>query len=389
MPFDCLAPRPARRTLEGSVDLSLDPVACLAWRAGAGVCACCAEACPPGVLKVTGEGPRLNEPCLGCGRCAAGCPSGALACEAFSVAPVLRNSNAPLEVECMRVPSSELTANALRVPCVGGVRLSRALEWVQLAGERPLRIIDRGACGRCPAGGASHSAARIIERLDEVLDACAWPEEQRPSVEFRALPHAKLTVLTAPAAPLANSGRRGFLLCRTKARSAAPPAHPIQRRARLRMPVRLPERERVWKMAAALANQRGMPAPAMLLPRLVVSGGCRNHGVCASLCPTGALTRYADDWASGLRFDAHRCLACGACVASCPEHAVSLVAQANDQAVPAAPERLTAFASRACRRCLNAFSDIAEAELCPECRRAESLARNLFGTALANRKPSS
>lgn len=95
---------------------------------------------------------------------------------------------------------------------------------------------------------------------------------------------------------------------------------------------------------------------------------CRDHRLCVSVCPTAALAGY-DDERNGVEFEAERCIACGACVAVCPEHAAALLA-AGTGALPAARERLTAHRMRACSRCDAGFAAADDSEdLCPACRK--------------------
>ena len=50
---------------------------------------------------------------------------------------------------------------------------------------------------------------------------------------------------------------------------------------------------------------------------------CVDCGICASVCPSGALQTQAPLWQLG--FNAARCLVCEQCIPSCPLDAISLV----------------------------------------------------------------
>jgi len=54
---------------------------------------------------------------------------------------------------------------------------------------------------------------------------------------------------------------------------------------------------------------------------------CVDCGICASICPSGALRFEASS--SRLRFDASRCLVCEQCIPSCPLEAISLVLESR------------------------------------------------------------
>ena len=54
---------------------------------------------------------------------------------------------------------------------------------------------------------------------------------------------------------------------------------------------------------------------------------CIDCGICASICPSGALRFEAGS--QRLRFDAARCLVCEQCIPSCPLEAISLVLESR------------------------------------------------------------
>ncbi len=123
----------------------------------------------------------------------------------------------------------------------------------------------------------------------------------------------------------------------------------------------------------ALRWEQRLPQGAV--PELRVSGDCLDHGICASVCPTGALRRYEEPGAQGLEFDAAECFACGACVVVCPERAMSL--EARDCAPPSM-ERISRHELRACTRCDDEFAARHGEELCPACRKDVALFKTGF-----------
>lgn len=120
----------------------------------------------------------------------------------------------------------------------------------------------------------------------------------------------------------------------------------------------------------ALRWERRLPEGA--IPELRASSSCIGHGVCASVCPTGALRSFERPGVQGLEFDAEPCFACGACVVVCPEQALSLEARRAGGS-SAKVERLTHHVLRMCARCDNEFSAPGDGELCPSCRKDAGL----------------
>lgn len=125
----------------------------------------------------------------------------------------------------------------------------------------------------------------------------------------------------------------------------------------------------------ALCWERRLPEGAV--PELRSSNACANHGVCAAVCPTGALRRFEEPGFTGLEFDAAECFACGACVVVCPKEALGLEARGTGEA-PAKLERITRHAMRACARCDDEFAGRGEDELCPACRKDVALFKTGF-----------
>ncbi len=54
---------------------------------------------------------------------------------------------------------------------------------------------------------------------------------------------------------------------------------------------------------------------------------CVDCGICASVCPSGALQSAPPLWR--LQFDARHCLVCEQCIPSCPLEAIALVLEAG------------------------------------------------------------
>ena len=115
-----------------------------------------------------------------------------------------------------------------------------------------------------------------------------------------------------------------------------------------------------------IAARSGSALPAGAVPEVFASDACVGHGVCTSVCPTGALRRFDEPGFAGIEFEAAECLACGACVVVCPEEALSLEASTS---APGKVERITNHALRMCARCDDEFTARGDEDLCPACRK--------------------
>lgn len=372
----------AFRPIGSDRPVRLNAERCLALRSRYSDCRRCEEVCPAGVLRVSGERIELADGCLRCGRCRATCPTGALQMEGFDVSvPHSRGSRVPVYVDCWKAAASGAPEAAVRVPCLGGIAAYDLLQWFVDSGERPIVLLDRGWCGQCSAG------SRISHPVEEALDAARClmtelgvDESALPRLETRPLPVS--AVPDAVPDPLAAQpiSRRQFFagMTRSAARTMSALRGRVARNANVplrrtwRAAVTDTPRSRLMSHALALGARNGCMLPAELFPAIRVSDRCRNHRVCAAICPTGALQPYESGDEAGIRFDSLACIACGDCTRACPERALGLALQGSG-APDGAPAALTQWARRTCQRCDDEFASRGDEEHCPACRKDLSL----------------
>lgn len=377
---------PARHLpLPGDGRVAFAAEACIAARSLPSACQRCAQACPAGAVRVGEAGPELVAGCLGCGRCAASCPTGAITLEGFSGAVTLPPGNAPLRIECWKVRESFAGRSALRVPCLGGIGIEQVLEWIAHTDDRPIQFVDRGWCGKCQAGGATHPTLALIEEAGRVLHASRQDASERISLVSEPLPLRLMPETIPEPATQEKIGRRDFFRrFAAEAAKAIPAApRPVAPRLRRGNDFPLPKRERTLAALTAMTREPVERLPAAVLPGLTLSGSCDHLGVCAGMCPTGALYLYEEDGHAGAAFDPRDCVACGLCAQACPSRAIEVLAAGSPDA-QAAAQAVTRFPLARCENCLTPFAATQGATLCPACRRSRQMSRNLFGTQLAN-----
>ncbi|MBI4189830.1 MAG: hypothetical protein HY525_04760 [Betaproteobacteria bacterium] len=383
------------RPIRPEYPVSLDRNHCLRLRSRYNDCDRCAQACPARALRVTDTAIELADGCMRCGQCGAVCPTEALQAEGFAVSPPrAAASKMPLYVDCWKVAASDSPANALRVPCLGGIALHLLVQWHAASGGRQTVLIDRGWCGRCSAGcGENHPAQETLDAARALLAKIGVPEHALPRIESLPLLQAQMPAeIPEPLAARSLSRREFFTgITRNAARAIAPTTagQPDERaqscRARIAK-IETTARSQLLAQVAALSAQYGRPPPAELFPALRTSDACRNHRICAAACPTHALQAYQseDGAAQGIAFDARVCIACGDCTRACPEQALALVPQ-DDSESPRGTAALTRWTVRECYDCGHEFADSGSGNSCPTCRKTRELARasfsQLFGLA--------
>lgn len=375
--------RPHRR-LRPDLPLGLRRDACLPINFGYVRCDACARACPVAALEVRADEIVVAGTCVGCGRCAAECGTGALRLEGFDVAAALPAGNGAVRVECSKV-SDASAGDALRVPCIQGVPVSQWLELTHAAAGRTIEVIDRGWCSRCVAGGIesgdSLARARVLLEGTGLAAGCLPRRIEIPLPAAAMQPPRE----AQPAQPMSRRGffariSRGATAAVTTAANAeeAPPA-----RAPRPGTLAAPERARRVAALRSLAARTGSALPAGLFPALHASGACRDQGVCAALCPTGALRRYDGDAETGIEFEAAACVECGSCVAACGRKALALRSRGVESRD--GRQRLTRHRRRECREC---GSPTSEADgWCRACRGRAELAEEAAAELHQSMKP--
>ncbi len=371
--------RPLRADLP---DVTFAREACLPARSPWADCDACVRACPVDALAADSGELSLSDACIRCGQCASACPTAVPRVRGFpSAAARIGESgermsaaddadDAPLHVDCWRVPYEESPDPTLRVPCLGGLDGGMlALLSAQYPGG--VRLLDRGWCRDCPAGGAAPAATQAETTAREALAAAGTDPARLPRRLSRPLPPSRATAAGIPRA----SGERRVSrreLFRHLLAHAATTAEQCQQStadsgAGREPPVRehpVPSHRRL----VVAAQQLGAPlSPAHQPDVTITPTRCQGHQVCAAVCPTGALQVVMEEEAGGIDFDPDHCISCGLCVRACPEEAVTLHADGG------LAGRRIRHRIRRCSECRQPFSGSGSDGLCPACRKKHHL----------------
>lgn len=370
--------------LHAAVKLLLEEGACLPLRSRFGGCRACASACPAGVLDVTVDRVALADGCLQCGRCTAACPTSALHLDGFAVGGNPPTGNEPLEIECAKVAAAHRSADAIEVPCLGGLSAGRIAAWHEAAGDRGIELIDRGWCGRCSAGGCAQRPAQpALQEVVLWLDAVADPRP-RPRFTERPLPAesmpAAIPLRPEPDDPGPALSRRSFFrTLATDPIGRGRKSTPIGGAGRAAFPASArresPEKRRLRDALDAAAARAGSTLPNEFFARVTGNGTCLDDRICVGACPTGALNVVETEGAAALTFAATACIGCGACARACPEHALEVAAHGGERA----PVVIATHVLRACSTCGEHFAAPEAETECLACRKS----RRFIGDAMA------
>ena len=379
------------RPLREDHPLGLLEDACLRMRTPRyATCHACESVCPVKAIRIGETAIQLDENCIGCGRCAAACPMGALTLPGFSVPDVPRESTRPLSVDCWKVPRELSPVGAVRLPCLGGLSAGRILELVAMAGEGSLELLDRGWCSRCSANATSdHPLRASLDQARSLLDAACLGTNRLPRLRSVHLPDDLMPVEIPAPETATNMSRRGFFsalvakaaVTLDQVKPLAPGPEARRRRGFEKAPVPSRERERLLRGMELIGKSAGVTQPHGPFHRVTVSAACNNSQLCASICSTGALGVFEEGSRTELVFDTRLCIGCNECRSICPSGALSVLPNGygvGRAALPDHPIRLTSFDEKICPECARTFTNKDGEDLCPQCRKRRHLAGSAF-----------
>jgi Fe-S-cluster-containing hydrogenase component 2 len=341
------------------------PERCLNRRHKESKCALCL-ACPTGAITAVGMSVQVSaEKCVACGLCASVCPTEAYIVKGPALADLLRLASngrgVVLEAACPRrspFERSRTSASAvLRVSCLAW--LSPSLLIAMLAQGVTGLWLDDTACAACPIGGAREAIVRSVDTANQLLGLFG----RSPAVDLytgspERLGKTRGLEVWDPQRPV-YSRRDLFTAFRRVAAQAAvrvaDQAMPAPAPAKL--PHHLPAQRALLSVALPHLMVEGAPAGSLSglpLGRVEVSQACTACGLCARLCPTGALVFAQAGERYSLSFSITKCLgeACRLCRLICPVQAVGFAGQASpSELVNEALLTLRAGGMAPCSRC--------------------------------------
>ena len=329
----------SRRSLLSSLGVRYLPVAVVGEVGcrGSVTCGLCVDACPVSAIARGGRVPEVDrEACIGCGTCVSACP----------VEGAARLPGADLvrfESELGRL-ASEAGGAGLLVRCAG----SPALPEDRLRGTwLPVDVPCLSIVTPAWALGALAAGVRSIALRGCGADCRAnAPERARPTVAFVAESLAL--------AGVADPGDRVRLLFPEEdglpagpdPAELAPPGD-ASTAGSLREPAA--SEAALLALGAVAGTVVGDGAP---FGRITFeTHGCTVCGLCAGVCPTGAIRFDQGPVAATLEIDRSACVGCGHCAAICPEGVLSVERGVDLERLGRGAEPLKRSAVARCRRC--------------------------------------
>jgi len=316
--------------VHGTHDIAALPDLCKRVRFRRSDCERCVEICPDDAISL-GLGPVVSDRCSDCGLCQNSCPTEALRSGLRAewyllnrAASLLRQNEASgrpkrLVVQCRKAQSQG--GDALPVSCLGRVT-ENVIIGAALLGFDHVSLVT-GTCSECRLKQGEELLSRSVACATAVLESMALLENISIAVEQK------------PGERDAVWGRREIFssIARQVRHHAALFGHRTERAIRGRLSRELgvegravtpsPRRE----LLRELLDHSGRASRAVTAYRRDFPWGrirvreedCSACGVCARVCPTGAICEEAEKGSHyRLRFDGSACTNCGLCQEACP-----------------------------------------------------------------------
>ena len=368
---------------------------CIQWLSKRRDCSLCVDHCPVNAISINTTLEIDHDKCVHCGLCLRLCPVGALVGEdGFS--KLIRcfqfmESTDCVEFVCSQNPNAELGSDGnllvLQVDrCLAAYGPSVFL-FLQAIGIHRI-ILRLDGCEKCKIGSVKKDLLQAKDDAESFFLASESTQLNIEVIEKIAPAFHKRPVIQINN-PSIN--RRGFLSLFSK-QSINFLSKLLELSPESNKGGRCPsdERFRLIKLIKIITKdvtegQQLEIAKRLKICSISINDRCSACGVCADVCPTGALSYHVDDEGMfQIKFSPLNCVNCGICADCCEMGAIKVnethtsnqsqsVFDIQNQAL------LRSGELKRCKRCHVQYSSVNISDLCPIC---EQRLTNPFGFVL-------
>lgn len=373
--------------------IRISPNLCTRVKSSLSDCRRCLSICPANAIEFGNRSPKLTSRCIGCEFCVAVCPN-----EVFFI-PVEMGDLSKVGQDLGCIYCSKLVPGEIDmskplpkgiVPCIGSLSLYSLLEWMIRSWE-PVKVIT-GVCHQCEMKRGLLNFERVRKEILSALSLFKIPVA--PITIHQGTDLDKKEAGKRYLAYIANQDkkthlrRRDFLL---GFHSQFSPEGREKRTTGIQGDnSRLTEkRVPAWLRAifSLFKNNRKIfceDDKVLFLSEMEIEDSCTGCGVCATLCPTGALQTKTTEKDLHLEWTPSHCSGCNLCREVCSQHSI--------QFSPGLPVRkiyeksnsiIKSFHRHYCPECHQEFQSFDFEASCPYCQKQRELiedySRTIYG----------
>ncbi len=325
-------------------------------------CQRCVDICPENAISLD-PGPTVSDSCSACGLCVTTCPTEVFRDDLYLEGHLLEQAKSrlaagqekSLSIHCHRAEDRD--GNSLPLPCLGRIS-DYFIVGAALAGFDEV-LFTIGACSQCRfkhgdevLGNSIRAARPLLEGLGLGDFGIRVEEKEKRAVLVRRdifskiFQNAKLIQERVSDRP-ERRGSRGHS-----------PRRNLLRKLLSR---------RNWENSPGVRYQPELPWGEIWID----ADKCSACGICANVCPVGAIQEQTDADHQLLFFNSASCHNCRLCQGACPENAIDFE---EDLAVTAVtdnrPKVVAEIALSSCVACGQSIPARGNA-LCPTCRKRQ------------------
>lgn len=346
-------------------------------------CRICLDNCPGIAIVMDGHVRFIEDQCLGCGVCAATCPTGAFVLERPSRQQLLEQLQGQ-RVVTISCHKGDKVPGKLEISCLGYLD-SQVLVAIALQGTKVYLDVAMERCNACGGKGASLVLAEL-KKAERILHAL---DEEENIGSAGSVTEAEVKLLT----------RDEFLgFCRRKIgtefkknvtllleiQETSSPGHMsgMGNNGEVARNLALPEQRRLMLVSIAKKEyQRGeklVDVESLPFWGVKIADNCNLCGDCTVFCPTGALKKSVQEGNVAISHRPAQCLKCGLCALGCRVKALEYL-QTLDLNQVLSGEKIKVF-QLSVERCTECDAEItwqSESGMCYSCQTNKELDSDL------------